>query len=793
MLIFRFITHAQRRKASILSALVVLAAPTAAFAQNSVEPGPSTEQAENMSAFQVTDVPIDLQILPTSRPFNSVFGMDDDILDVPRNVTIISKAQMDAINIQDVSEFSKLTSSSYTDSDFGAPANPTIRGQQADVFVNGMRQHVGANGDGMPVDFNLVESVNIVPGPATAVQGASAYVGGFADLITKQPYFDGNHGLVSYTFGSYDTNRYTLDLGGPITPQLAYRLSVSGEDSDGYWDEWTKQTTSVYAALTWRPNEKYQLFVTANAFWADFADYFGINRPTQALISDGQYQTGTNVNNGTQATATDLQNTFNVEGSGNTIAWGPVVPVNYRVITQGPLTHDHGREFNWQAVQTVNVSSAMKVVNNTYLSYTQHDIYSSVGYNEIDDPTQFIDNRTEFLLKSTSGEVNMGLEERLQEVKEYTNFFFEPVNAWDISSQALRNDINYESSQYFASTYGNVAVPGWPGRPATAGIVNNDTNDSELVTVSPYVQGSWKLPANFSIVAGARLDLSHLDDKDPLTPNTEAKLGFGEGSGNLSLVYKVTPTVSTYATFNLSQNYSGDQADGGGFALYSDANGNPTLPRSLFSEVSELGEYGVKTSTDGGKLFITSDVFYQTRQSKPLYSPVIQYRFYGFEISGNYQPNKNFYATFGYSWINGSLPASAGFQLYPTNQIPGGPPDPFTDPAAYPTTGRLRAPGQPLDVANGLVSYSFDNGFGFEANGLLTSPMSADYWGYLRIPMQYEIDASVFYKTKHWEIRATVTNLTNQHNWQPSPAIYALQSINSEAGIEGDVTLTHKF
>jgi len=570
-------------------------------------------------------------------------------------------------------------------------------------------------------------------------------------------------------------------------------VSVSGEDSDGYWDEWTKQTTSVYAAITWRPNDKYQLFLTANAFWSDFADYFGINRPTQALISDGLYQTGTNVNNGTKATLADPENTFNIEGSGNTIAWGPVVPVNYRVITQGPLTHDHGREFNWQAIQTVDVSSEAKIVNNTYFSYTQHDIYSSVGYNEIDDPTWFIDNRTEFLLKSANGEMNAGIEERYQRVTEFTNFFFEPVNAWDVSSEGLRDDINYQSSQYFASTYGNVQVPGWPGRPATAGIVNNDTNDSTLMTVSPYIQGSWKLPSNFSLVAGARWDISHLDDKDPLTPNTEAKLGYGEGGGNVSLVYKITPTVSTYATVNLSQNYSGDTADGEGFALYSDANGKPTLPRGYFSELSELGEYGVKTSTDGGKLFITSDVFYQTRQNKPLYSPVIEYRFYGFEISGNYQPNKNFYATFGYSWINGSLPATAGFQLYPTNQIPGGPPDPFTNPQAYPTTGRLRAPGQPLDVGNALISYSFDSGFGFEANGLVTSPINADYWGYLKIPLQYEIDASVFYKKKHWEVRGSVTNLTNQHNWQPSPAIYALQSINSEAGIEGYVTLTRRF
>ena len=112
-----------------------------------------------------------------------MFGTDDNILDVPRDVTIISREQMDTIGIQDVTEFSKLTSSSYTDSNFGAPGNPSIRGQSADLFVNGMRQRVTSNGNGMPVDFNSIESVNIVKGPATAVQGASAYVGGFADTL----------------------------------------------------------------------------------------------------------------------------------------------------------------------------------------------------------------------------------------------------------------------------------------------------------------------------------------------------------------------------------------------------------------------------------------------------------------------------------------------------------------------------------------------------------------------------------------------------------------------------------
>src|SRR4051812_4064617 len=92
---------------------------------------PATEEAVQMEKFEVGGVPIEQQILPTSRPFNSVFGTDDAIIDVPRNVTIISRQQLTDIAISDVRDFSKLTSSSYTTTNFGAPANPSIRGQTA--------------------------------------------------------------------------------------------------------------------------------------------------------------------------------------------------------------------------------------------------------------------------------------------------------------------------------------------------------------------------------------------------------------------------------------------------------------------------------------------------------------------------------------------------------------------------------------------------------------------------------------------------------------------------------------
>ncbi len=89
----------------ILAALEVfgLAPSTSLFAQST--PAKPAGDVLTMSKFEVKDVPIDLQILPTVRPFNSVFGTDDNIVDVPRNVTIISQQQLTDIAITDALDF----------------------------------------------------------------------------------------------------------------------------------------------------------------------------------------------------------------------------------------------------------------------------------------------------------------------------------------------------------------------------------------------------------------------------------------------------------------------------------------------------------------------------------------------------------------------------------------------------------------------------------------------------------------------------------------------------------------
>lgn len=739
-----------------------------------------TEMVE-MEKFQVEGVPVEKQMLPTSRPFQSVFGTNDNIVDVPRNVTIISRQQLNDISISDVRDFSKLTSSSYTTTNFGAPANPSIRGQSADMFINGVRSSITSNGNGIPLDFNAVESVNIVKGPATAVQGTSMYVGGFVDLVTKRPFFDGFKGSVSYTIGSYDVNRWTLDIGGPLSKTVAYRISYSGEDSEGYWYDWFKKTESLYGAVTWRPSDRYELFVNSTSYYGEYTENWGINRVTQDLIDNLNYVTGININNGAAAAPSDPQNSANVKGGDNTMAWGPTVKLDRRIRLLKPGNNSIARTFNLQAIQTLKLTPDTTLKNTTYASYTKRDTLSTYYYSEIIDPSFFAENRTEFIFERSQLSLNAGLDLRYQRTKAYDDYFFEPVNVWDLTKSHAYIDVY--NSTYFQSGGKGFPVPGWPGRFAEPGVFNGDTNDSWGVTTGPFVQSTWKFNDQFSLVAGGRYDFLHAHVREPLLPPfPEATINVATPNVNGSLVFKPTPVSSVYFTYNYSENTSGAVGNGGGITGWNGA--GTALDRENFKQPSELYEIGSKYSLMGNRLFLNVAAFDQKRTAKSTSSTTIsEFRYKGFEAEMNFQPSKALFATLSYSYIDAKqtppFQSDGGTGLLPTEGID--------------YSGERRVSGLPQHLINALVSYTFSNGLGLSANTLITSKINNNFAGTLVIPSQYSIDVSAFYSLKSWDLRLTVLNVTNEKNWAPPNAVYGNGSILALPGTEVQLTVKYKF
>lgn len=774
------------------------------------------EEIVNLDEFQVDDVPLEENILPTARPFSSVYGGAHNIVDTPRNVTIISRAQLDAISIQDVRNFSKLTSSSYTRSNFGAPANPDLRTQIADMFVNGMRRGLTSNGNGLPVNFNAVESVNIVKGPATVVHGASMYVGGYADLVTKRPTFDRKRGRAEFTIGMYDQYRWNIDYGAPIDEDTAFRLSYSGEKSGSYFENGKKNIQALYGAMTFNFSDRYSLFLNGELFWANYTENFGLNRPTQALIDEGIYTTGINFNPapddngdyhdaggnlidfgnlgvpaGPAAPQSDLQNARWVTSGYpvlNRMNWGSEVKLDRKVRLLRPGDDATGFNGSLQAIQTFKMQPDQHIVNNTYFNTLRRDLLSSYLYSEIIDPSLGIENRTEYRYFGDAHTISTGVAFLYQRVKAYSDYYEEPANVWDLSRP--REEILMQASVNYPN--GGAEVPGWPGRYATPGVFNGDTTDSTAFQVGAFYQHDWKMSEQFSLFFGGRVDFLNVSVRDPLKPSFVVRADDSESVAlpnfNASLLYKVSPVLSFYATYNTSENPGGAVSNGGGFGQLEDGDGDGiyTITESRLKQESVLYEVGAKASLLEEKLFIGAAIFNQVRSNLSLDGSISQFEATGFEIEGNYQPTRNFFLTLGYSYTD-SVTSEPVFDANSTRPLlPGQVP-------FYFLSGEQPRQGVPDHLINGLATYKFSPEFGISVGALVTSEIMNNVAGTLIIPAQFSIDTTLFYQTETWGARLALLNTTDQENWSPPNQIYGGESIVAELPFRAELTLSYKF
>lgn len=827
-------------KTKYSSRYVIAAAVMSALSSLSASAQTAPTGDPNLDTMLVTgaEVPISDSIMPTVRPYSAAFGVDQNIQDVPRNVTIISREQLDAISIQDVRDFSKLTSSSYTTSNFGAPANPSLRGQTADVFVNGMKKSLTNNGNGLPINFNSVESVDIFKGPPTVIYGVSnGYTGGFINFVTKKPYFGKFQGAASFTLGEFEQRRWTLDIGGPIiADQLAYRVSYSGEESGSYYENGNKNTQAIYGAITWTPSTNYTLELNAEMFFADYTENFGINRVTQDLVDNNRYITGFVA---FDQNGDGVINNKDVGGGFNFIRKGETINIDRSTRLLRPSDGSYGRTFNLQAIQTFNIADNFTIVNNTLYQWVKRQTRSSYYYSEIIDPAQSLENRTEFRLNfdtpygsakpapvptgkdgkktvvleenipSLKTQVNFGLDIRYQEVTAYNDFFNEPANAWDLSQP--RELVNYVNE----AAGGSVPVPGYSGRFGSPGSFNGDTNRSEQLSVAPFLQVDLKFTDQLSLLLGGRVDVLYVKSSDPLFTSGVAAAGYdgedetvvGIPNFNISPSFKPFPWLTTYFTYNYSQSTA--SGNGGGFPTPngSNADGGANASFSIenqFRRESELFEFGVKASLLNDTLFLGSAIFHQTRVVPTIGAGSTALDVNGFEIEANYQPNKNFYATVGYTYLDSQLKDQVPFSVqqytFDDPAAPGAPDFILTDTfgAAGPSYAKAdyEQPGLPDHLFNGLVSYSFDTSigkFGVILGGVVTGPYNVDYLGKVVVPWQYSIDATAFYKNKYFEAKIACLNATDEENWSPSNAVYALDSITPDLPRRFEGTITFKF
>lgn len=796
---------------------------------------PASDEVVTLDEFTVTEVPIEENILPSSRPFGSVYGTSRNVLDTPRNVTIISRAQLDAIGVLETRDFSKLTASSYTQTNFGLPSNPSIRGQPADVLVNGMRKGLTVNGNGMPVNFNSVESINIVKGTGNVLYGATTYTGGYADFVTKKPYFDKFQGEAKVTIGSFDTYRWTVDAGGPLSEKFAYRVSYSGEDSVGYYENGKKKTQAIYGAIEYRPNDRYTVEANAEFFVADVTENWGINRVTQDLIDRGLYLPDAGSDADYAAAIQNIGGAFNpVRPSGTP------VKLDRRKRLLAPGDDSYGINISSQVIQTLKIGADNRISNNTFFNYVDRDTFSSYYYNSIHKDNFGIENRLQYEgafddTHDKSHKYAVGLSLRHQQVWAVDDFWHEPVNSFDLTRDPNLNRVpasafgdNIAAEPPFNNFNPAILVPGYgprgilPGRYATPGATYGfdpatgnvyvygdlSSNDSTLNQISPFYQHDFTFNDKLSFTAGVRMDFSYIENRDPLPPpgfeRVSDSTSIVQPSYNFSTIYKIRPKITTYYTFAYTQTTRAGALGGGYTFTGVDFGGDGrSFTDAFFEQDNILNEVGVKTSLLNDTLFVNGSLYSQNRFWHTDDGKNRWLKSQGFELEANYQPNRNFFATASYSYFD-SRQRFTGFlaDAFPYDQNTGG-----VTPNFPSIDEPFQQPGMPEHLFNFLVGYKFDSGFGFNVGAVVTGPMVTSQEGNgtinfgttpvrlsaNEIPWQYSVDSSVFYTFDAFTVRLTVRNLTDEENWSaPNPG-YGNGSINAELPVNAELSIAYKF
>jgi len=748
----------------------------------------STSGVSMLEKVVVSDVPLEDQVSPLQRPVSSVIGLDMSILDLPRSVIEINSAQIRDESIIDVTDLDKIATSAYTDTQFGGPNLPELRGQSAEVFQNGMMRT--PRSDGQPLSFNSVEGFDVVLGPADVVYGPTGNVGGYVNLVTKRPLFDGDHVTVTLTFGDYDTKIGQIDVSGPISDKLAYRVSYEGEDSGSYYRFQHTQSSDVYGAIRYLPNSNVTIDFNTEFFTANYFENTSINRPTQALIDDGLYYQGIGVSPfvGPGQDPRNFDSVITVTG---------VVPIDRRDGLVAPTDGDEGKNYQAQLDVTDRLNGSLTVVNKAYFEdYTQLQLeYAQRYYNDIAESYNFED-RMELRGDFDRNQFITGLAFRFIHVLAYSDYYNEYLNATDITS----NPANFPITQLF----GVVPVPGHPTQFATPGALYNNPNypnempgtqDQSSYQIGLFYQHIVNLTKQLSLLVGLRADLINESLTDPLPPpgyvGAHATTAEGEGAIDFSVTYKPVAWNTEYITADFNQ--SPVTTNGGGFDAFT---GDGITPGD-FHIKNFLYEAGSKFALLDNTLFLTGSVYYQQRSQTNLFGAVQVVDAAGYELQANYQPNKNFSGTVSYSYMNAWLPGASGSLAF-TEDVYDAFAPPYGDGVGSPNfnpfpVGNYRLPGLPRELLSAFAKYKSNMGVGASLGVVVTSPINTSYLGDVVIPTQYTLDGAVFYEAKRWAVRLNLYNITDRKNWSAENPAVGNDLITADLPFHVQGSITYRF
>ncbi|MDQ5979114.1 MAG: iron complex outerrane recepter protein, partial [Verrucomicrobiota bacterium] len=240
---------------SVLALLSVL--PAAPLAAQATAPAANKDEVVVLSPFTVNAESADRYHAGEAI---SAVRVRAPLLDTASSISVITRDMMDDIGPSRVFDVTRYVA--------GVQEGRGVQFQDR-MIIRGFETQAGArtvdnflqSADSDNIVEAVVDRIEVSKGP-NAILSPSGAPGGSLNIITKSPTFKQQRSFTA-TLGLFDAQKVMLDVAGALGAgdTYAYRLVLSGQDSDRYWDDSFIKNRAFAPMLAWRINEKTLLTV----------------------------------------------------------------------------------------------------------------------------------------------------------------------------------------------------------------------------------------------------------------------------------------------------------------------------------------------------------------------------------------------------------------------------------------------------------------------------------------------------------------------------------------------------
>ncbi|MFB9240709.1 TonB-dependent siderophore receptor [Massilia antarctica] len=230
--------HIKTVTAALLASLTPLAAIAAPAPTDTVVIGGQREHYRSLSATGATKT-------------------DAPLADLPQSVRVLTSEVLRDAGVSTLAGALDLASGVSRQSDLGGLWDSyAMRGFTgdpnfgSDFLVNGFSSSRGYNG---LRDTANTQSIEVLKGPFAALYGRGE-PGGTVNIVTKKPRFVQERSI-SASAGSFNTYRTALDVTGPASETLAYRINAARQQGESFRDSGRRDTLLLSPSFVWLAGE----------------------------------------------------------------------------------------------------------------------------------------------------------------------------------------------------------------------------------------------------------------------------------------------------------------------------------------------------------------------------------------------------------------------------------------------------------------------------------------------------------------------------------------------------------